>query len=75
MLDFDISVAIFRERFELGFIINNGDFANFDDLVFMCQNDLVDSKPLDGLNTKFSVILDQIGHDLLLVRDFDQNTD
>jgi len=44
-------------------------------LVFLVENDFFQLKPLRSLNAEFSVVLDEVAHDLLLVDDAHHHSD
>ena len=55
-------------------VINESYLTNLYDLVIIGHEHFIDPESLHGLNTEVSIVLDQIGHDLLLVCDLNQNS-
>ena len=53
-------------------VVNESHLTNLYDLVIISHEHLIDPESLHGLNTEVSIVLHQIGHDLLLVCDLNQ---
>ena len=58
----------------LFYIIQELNFTNFNDLIILRHNYSLNPKSLNCFDTEFSIVLYQIWKYLLLISDFDQNT-
>lgn len=67
LVELFVSVGVFWQKLVLLQVIEEGDFANFDDLVVGRDDYLVDAESLHGLHAELGVVLHQVGNDLLLV--------
>ena len=57
---FIFSLAILWQRVILLHVVDEGDFAHFDDLVIVSKDNFLNAESLDGLNAELSVILYQV---------------
>lgn len=70
-----LTLRILRQRVILLHVVDESDFAHLDDLIIVSKDDFLDAESLHGLDAELGVVLDQVGDDLLLVNDLDEDAD
>jgi hypothetical protein len=68
------TISVLWKILELFVVVNETHLTNLNNLVIIGHDHLFDPESLNGLNSKVSIVLNQIRHDLLLVCDLNQNS-